>query len=355
MRTDLAPTFAEVLARKQLGTFPFGHSEDPARAFARFIHAFEQSSASRLMCQVRDPAHLTSIARIGVLIADSVLLTGFGGPGGQMILPGLSSKTRPPFALPPTIRGENAMVGAVTFPPEVLDPWIEDAREFIVRGRLMYLPEQVIILHDELADGRSLWKAEPATLNPQQGVWELAALADRTESMVLLNDAEADAVAGQQLHVLSYALPTLENVSLRELCAINDAEEEHLAGFRAALRAGLTSYMAPLARDADESALRRAATRLRVEVIDPEVAVLGQTLRAITQTRAMRAAGAALGAVSMTLTAFSIGGAAAALSGILANGATALFVKEVAEWRGELLAAKQKPWYLAWRLSKGSS
>lgn len=354
MRTDLASPFTDILAKRAVGSFPFGAGDDPISTYRSFAAAMQESSASRLVCRIKDPDELNSASKVGLLMADVVILTGAGGKELQMYIPGPAAAPLS-VTVPQELASERITVAAVAFSPAVLDPWIEDAREFMHRGRLMYLPDPAIVFHEQEQDGRNRWRAEPASINPNLGAWELAAMTESPGPMVLLSDAHSRGLASQQLSLLKYTLPTLENIPLRELCAISEEEETALAKFRTALKTGATSLLGPTAESASEEAVRKAGITLRTDVIEPEVAALTQALKRITQSRALRVGGAVLGAVGMTLTALTGAGVVAGITGAAATGVGGVLMKELADWRHEVLALREKPWYFAWVLNSRST
>jgi hypothetical protein len=350
MKTDLGGAFSSLLAANRLASFPLGTTGDASFAYRELLDKIESSKASRLICRVRAPEELASIAKIGLLLADVVVVTGSGGRELQVAIPGPASGSHL-IAVPEHLANSSPNVATIAFPPSVLDPWVEDARDFIVDGRLLYLPEQALVFPVQNEDGTQTLKLEPASITRSDGAWELTALGARTSSMVLSSDTTSVAVASQRVSILEYALPTLEHVPLRELYAIAADEAGALTRFRAALGKALIAYLGPLPADADEPTLRRVGTSLRTDVIEPEVAKLSQSLQVITQTRALRTAGAAISFVGLTLTAVASGGLMTQLASVAGSGAAGLLLGEMAEWRKEALTARHEDWYFGWLMA----
>jgi hypothetical protein len=68
------------------------------------------------------------------------------------------------------------------------------------------------------------------------------------------------------------------------------------------------------------------------------------------QVRALRVGGAAVGAVTIALTAAATQPLSTALQALLGGGGMGLLAKEYADYRNELATLKENPWYFAWRL-----
>ena len=154
----------------------------------------------------------------------------------------------------------------------------------------------------------------------------------------------------QAITLFEMALPFIANTTLGDLHRFLLDEEDTLAAFRSAIAQAFGAYANDLALQESTEKLQRVGASIRRDIIDPQLEALTRSLKRIVQTRAIRLAGATLGTVALGLTASAVQPLSAILQAVLGTGGIGLIAREYAEYRTELLARKENPWYFAWSL-----
>lgn len=154
MKTGLHELFRHV-ATSADGTY------DPVRkdallgdGYDQFIAALKSSPATKLRSRILCPAELWSLPAVGLLLADTLILTGWEdgnavhrtkkGPIAEIQVLTEPEETKG-MRFPDRVPGFASLPAFASFPSKTLTAWLNDARPFIDDGRLLYLPQRVII------------------------------------------------------------------------------------------------------------------------------------------------------------------------------------------------------------------
>jgi hypothetical protein len=100
--------------------------------------------------------------------------------------------------------------------------------------------------------------------------------------------------------------------------------------------------------------LNRIGSQIKGDLIEPQVDALTRALHRAIHVRAVRIAGAAVGAVTIALTAVASQPLSAAVQAVLGAGGAGLLAKEYADYENELLTLRDNPWHFAWRLRESA-
>lgn len=356
---DLPALFTRILTSGGMAQFPFESSQTPEQAYAEFLDSLKTSAASTLVCEVTSAAELRRRSAVGLMLSDTVVVTGFDTEEQKVTIRTPDARSAPMVSAPGlgVVRADFATYG---FTPEVVDAWAEDARELIVRGRLLYVPVPVALWGTtDASESRPILNIAPVDLDARDQAWRVRGTTEALDGDVLRIAAASKPALGQEVvEAAAFTLPTLGDLALRRLAEVILDEEDAYLRFRAELRKGLREYLSRLPAERTGDDVRSAGLRYRVEVIDPEVAVLRQRLRRVVRSRSLRAAGAVLTNLPIAITA-----AHAVqwdgLTKILAAFLTSAAVKAVGEhyvgYREDVASLHDCPWSFALRLQRTSA
>lgn len=360
MKTDLAPLFQSLLTTDGGGRYRLyldGSTDPPAlgraEEFERCREAIRDSPSEKLRALVRCDDDLWRFTRLGVILGDVTILGGTGPIGA--ICDGV------PDALCKKVAADAYVQRILMFyNRDILQRWIEDAEPLIRDGRVIYLANRSIMratVTDVNVPVSNLQPAESVAieLSPDDDDWTLTL--DRFED--LKNRSAAPTSSGLDParfgSLLEVTLPILANTSLRHLHEFLQDEEDTLASFRAAMSRVISEYAPELGTLESEEEIRRVGASIRRDIMEPQLESLTRALKRIVQSRAIRLTGATLGTVALGLTAAAVQPLSATVQAVFGAGGLGIIAREYAEYRAELLALKDNPWYFAWSLRQQQS
>jgi len=348
MRTDLVELF-RTLAEPHL------FIQEPQ--YARIVKALKSSKTPRVHFTVLRADDLSQAASIGLLLSDAVILSGlidFTKDDPDLAWPNAHSLTNL-FDLPlpagdrestSILENKKRYVALGSFDQDSLAPWLRDAEPFIADGRLIYLPQRLIYCDER--DTRGVLLRAGVEMYPGWSSWAAERTDDADADLVLPTAPGLEQLNQNMLNIFDVALPFLADLPLRTLHDVMQHEGDSFATFRQKLRGTLGQFLSTPIDTAEEYI--RTGMQIRADVIEPEIA----KLKKIIETRAIRLAGATLGTIGLLAAAVSSGGLAAAITAGLGAGGAGVLTKEVADFRSDLLSAREEPWYFAWRLHKSA-
>ncbi len=372
MKTALASDFQPVLDREdgEYRLYPPASSASSGR-FSSYEHLrriIRDSPVNKLNATVEDADSLWRFTRIGAILSDVTLLSGTAPVGSMGIGDYICTKV-----------STDAFTRRLLwfFDWEAIQQWAEEAAPFILDGRVIFLPKRGIarsIVKDLNArvrlvveEGDDEPEPEPIDTPSEDTLVDLSA----TMPCVDLEDNDYWTVTDEHFEFLSnrstalqslspqtdatatlfeIALPFIANTSLQDLHKFLQDEEDTLAAFRSSLVTVFNEHVGKLSAEESPDNVRRAGLSIRRDVIEPQLAALTRSLKRLVQTRAIRLAGATIGTVGLALTASAVQPLSAIMQTALGGSGLGLLAREYAEYRADLLALRDSPWYFAWAL-----
>lgn len=351
MKTDLAALFETVLQRER-GNYRLLPPGPTNATFERFRDAVRRSSASKLYAEIDRAEDLWRLTRLGVIIGDVTLLSGVhGGGSSTMILDTTDDLVSD---------GEHHGIARALmfYDNDVLQRWAKDAEPFIRDGRVAYTPSRCIAriaLGDAIAEAKNAGRpAIEAVDIPEDKDWTLAVAVMESisaNSAMLTASSRLDRELFHVATAFEMALPVVSNISLTNLHRFLQNEDDTLASFRAAFTQ-VVNECRQRTGSGEPQDLERVGLQIRRDIVEPQLESLTRAFKRIMQSRAIRIAGASLGTVAVSLTAAAVQPIAAVIQAALGGGGVGLIAKEYADYRVEMLALKENPWYFAWRLNE---
>jgi hypothetical protein len=203
------------------------------------------------------------------------------------------------------------------------------------------LPQRIVIKVGRAASETKIHDYE--TLSPW-GIWRPVVNATQTGSALLLPNRLVEQFTYKNLYqVFDVAMPYLHGLSLTNLHRVMNDEEDALIVFRNAISKVLSTYLSEANTLDNPHDLVSVGLQIRRDVLDPELARLNQTFKRVTQVRAIKTAGAALGTIGLLAAAISTGGLLGVVSAALGAGVSGVLSKEIAEYRSEVLSLQENP------------
>lgn len=334
------------------------------REFARLRQVIRESPLQKLSAQIERDDDFWRFTRVGVILGDVTLLSGTGPVGATL--------TGVRDSLCMKAEGDAFIRRVLLFyDDDVLQRWARDAEPFIQDGRVVYLPSRGV----EWGTGDPKWVVHKLVESRTERARRKRLEAARYEEWILTPGRLEYASDGDVEHLESLAirsvpitttlrdllptawlfemaLPFISDISLRDLHRVLEQHDDTLASFRAAVANAFIQYVGDATGKESLKDLERVGLKVRRDIIEPELEMLTRTLKRVVESRAIRLAGATLGTVSMGLTAAAVQPLSAVLQAIVGSGGLGLIAREYAEYRAELNALKDNPWYFAWSLRK---
>lgn len=358
MQTDLAELFRGMAKFSENEYVPFGGGAEKIALADLFIARLKSSSASKLRAEICTADDLFRQPRFALLLYDALILFGVpsennagirielwsegeGDKGGQD--PG-----------PRELKADHPYPAFGYFGSQVIRQWTEDARPFIEDGRLIYVPKRMEVLFHLHPQGYASMQMVNVDYTSPWAVWNAAIAAKREGADALLPET-LRATDQRMQEVISTAFPFIDGIPLSLLHQVMSDEADTLVHFRKATAQLIQQSYAETKGDDDPERLREVGSRLRRDIVEPEMAKLNLQLRKIVQTRSIRMAGAVLGTAALAIAAIPVAGVTAILASTLGAGGLGLLAREYAEYRAEVMSLEENPWYFAWKLKRESA
>lgn len=309
-----------------------------------------------LRCPIADESEMWSVPPIALLLSDIVLLTGGrlgesrGGPNGGLLMVSKGARPAPRHLLPVRLRDKtiDCGYGYSYFHKGIVLNWLRNAEKFIADGQLLYLPRYALMSMTQGLPDDDAQLVSDALPKLVAVAYELSHANTRS----LISSPDTSDLDWQTLGIGEASMPYLSGVKLDLLHRIMQDERDALVRFRRAMTDAITTCKERCLGAEDPAIVREVGQEFRRDVIEPELAKLGQRFKRIVAARSVRIAGGVLGLAGLGFAALSGNAISASISAMLGAGGAGLIAKEYSDYLRDVLSLKENPWYFAWKISK---
>lgn len=347
MKTDLADLFSPYASKENI--FPGQLNQEVGIAYEHFWETLKASQAFKLTCFVGHRESLWDVPRIGLLLADVVVLI---GAGHDKMLVNAFQNLEHPIRL--EVDGEvvekTAMPAFLSFPPQWLQDWIEDAAPLITSGRLFYAPLRGIYYQTTGLDGEREFGVKGVQIDSSWKVWRSNKVPPAPPSQFLVaNDFPNFEPISE---MISCTLPFLAGVSLTSLQELMAEEENAFISFRSELAKVVPLFESERKKTESAEKLLYLAKEVRRDLVEPQIAKIDASLKKMLRYRALRMQGITLCTTALVLNGMSAESLSHIVPMAFSGGGLGLLINEYAERQKDMNGLKENPWYFAWRLGK---
>ena len=223
------------------------------------------------------------------------------------------------------------------------DEFLRSIEPLVLTGRVVVIPRRsLMVMSGENSEGQRFWTSHAVQSESPIGSWQIleeTVSRGRPFEMVSRPHAQnpSDTVIFEML------VPYLRGIGFNDLAKILQDEGDLIAGLHSTIK-DVTTKARP----------DQTSAELARDVIDPKLNLLTRKFRSLTETHALKIAGAALGSVTIAFTASATAGLSAAIATVAGAGGVGVLSKYYAEYREQRGRLTEDPFYFLWKCRERS-
>lgn len=323
-----------------LGSPDFFRGAD--EAYEDFISSLRGFGSSRLFAAVETPHQLWQFSRIGLMLADVVVLSGPTWNG----IPQLDQTYRVDYRRELTPNTLGVIYSSyVRFEDAVVQQWTRDAEALIDGEHLVYLPGRSVSWIDPRDHGLT---AYDAAFEVFQELADVMVSSRKADALPIL-PARLVPDVSEIVALFDVAMPFIDRLPLKDLKTLIEKEHDVFLSFRRELKQAITTLQTEMMHSPVSP--QEMAVQIRDDVINPAMAKISRELDKILRVRSLRIGGAVLGTLAMGLAAGTGGNDQVQVaSQLLAAGGLGLVTKEYADYVADRHNLRENAWYFLWTI-----
>ncbi|HBC89436.1 MAG TPA: hypothetical protein DCZ94_21065 [Lentisphaeria bacterium] len=317
-----------------------------------FVDMVLNSTAEKSWTKLKDPQLLWKIPKLALLLSDSCIMFGCGGPELKMKI---QHKFAQPFSfvlpkdLLPRIQNKSIWPALTYFQPSVVTTWINDAKDLIADGKAVYVPERGLLVEGEAKGSKKSWDLMPMHQSlPLDALLPLGYYG-RPENTAIIDSAHVQLSTDALASILDVSLPYIEDISLTDFYKLYKDEYNSVVLLRKALRSSLAKALKELNNTQTPDVIHKLCLNLKHDEIDPELAKLNLAYKRVVKTKSFSAIGAAVSTVTLSAAAL-LAPSIPAYVALFGTSGLVLTMKEFSEFQNNKVMLKENPYYFLWKM-----
>ncbi|RWO61111.1 hypothetical protein [Mesorhizobium sp.] len=237
--------------------------------------------------------------------------------------------------------------GSVNASPTFIHPNHDGAQKLtnklaplILRGRLIPRPSRGLLIPAKNPFGKEKWDLLEVKSDSPFDNW--SADTSRVSEKTLPIRAPDSEDSTKELSLFDITFPFLSGIGFYDLAKILDDEEFHLSKARVAMKAAI----------GEATNGNTSSQEIINEIIRPELDALERRFQLLSKSKILKQGSAAVGAVTLSLVAYSTGGLLPAVASIVGASGLGLLAKDWLSDAEKAAGYADSPYYLLWRLRR---
>lgn len=212
-----------------------------------------------------------------------------------------------------------------------------ELQPFIKNGKMLILPERMVMFYNKDSEGRMYWKTLTISELSKLEQWEL--VYEQESRPIPLIDQFNDQIKYKDLFEIT--IPYLEGVSFKNLSKILEDDGDLISSLRASIKIAIENCK----KGDDPNVIAR-------DVIEPKVDQINRKFHSIINSYSFRIAGAAIGTVVLAYSAAITTGLSSSIATTFGSGGLGILGREYSSFKEKMNTLKENPYYFLWRCKK---